>query len=241
MSAAVCSFAQISGAVDTVIQTLQAGIPIARSEALCATTMRAINAHSRMNHREQPTLFLEFHGSSASVEEQARLVQDIAHEHGGMEFQWTTRPEDRNRLWAARHQAFFATLQLKPGSRSVSTDVCVPISRLTECMLATAEDIAKASMPIPMFGHVGDGNFHLVILVDPNNPSDLTEAKALNARLVERALAMGGTCTGEHGIGLGKIGSLKKEAGDAYDVMRELKQQFDPGNLMNPGKLVAFD
>jgi D-lactate dehydrogenase (cytochrome) len=241
MSAAVCSFAQIGGAVDTVIQTLQAGIPIARSEALCATTMRAINAHSRMNHREQPTLFLEFHGSSASVEEQARLVQDIAHEHGGMEFQWTTRPEDRNRLWAARHQAFFATLQLKPGSRSVSTDVCVPISRLTECMLATAEDIAKASMPIPMFGHVGDGNFHLVILVDPNNPGDLTEAKALNARLVERALAMGGTCTGEHGIGLGKIGSLKKEAGDAYDVMRELKQQFDPGNLMNPGKLVAFD
>ncbi len=241
ISAAVCSFASMAGAVDTVIQTLQSGIPIARSEALCATTMRAINAHSKMAHREQPTLFLEFHGTTASVEEQARMVQEIAREHGGMDFQWTARPEERSRLWAARHQAFFAALQLKAGSRSVSTDVCVPISRLTECMLATALDIDAASMPIPMFGHVGDGNFHLVILVDPASSAELNEAKALNERLVDRALAMGGTCTGEHGIGMGKIASLQKETGEAYDLMRSLKNCFDPEGLMNPGKIVAID
>ena len=239
ISAAVCSFRDMGGAVDTVIQTLQSGIPIARSEALCATTMRAINAHSKMTHREQPTLFLEFHGSASSVEEQARMVQDIAREHGGMDFAWTARTEDRNRLWAARHNAYFACLQLRAGARSVSTDVCVPISRLTECMLATAADIAVASMPVPMFGHVGDGNFHLVILVDPASSADMDEAKALNARLVERAIAMGGTCTGEHGIGMGKIGSLRKEAGAAYDVMCELKQMFDPHAIMNPGKVVV--
>jgi len=239
ITAAVCSFRDIGGAVDTVIQTLQSGIPIARSEALCATTLRAINAHSKMNHREQPTLFFEFHGTAASAEEQASLVQEIARGHGGMDFEWTARTEDRNRLWAARHNAYFACLQLRPGSRAVSTDVCVPISRLTECMLATARDIEAASMPIPMFGHVGDGNFHLAILIDPANPADLEEAKALNARLVERALAMGGTCTGEHGIGMGKIGSLRKEAGAAYEVMCELKQLFDPQSLMNPGKMVA--
>ena len=239
ISAAVCSFRDIGGAVDTVIQTLQSGIPIARSEALCATTMRAINAHAKMTHREQPTLFLEFHGSTASVEEQAKMVQEIAREHGGMDFEWTARTEDRNRLWAARHNAYFACLQLRPGARAVSTDVCVPISRLTECMLATAGDIAAASMPVPMFGHVGDGNFHLVILIDPNNPADMEEAKSLNARLVERALAMGGTCTGEHGIGMGKIGSLRKEAGEAYEVMCELKHLFDPQSIMNPGKVVV--
>jgi D-lactate dehydrogenase (cytochrome) len=239
MSAAVCSFEGISGAVDTVIQTLQSGIPIARCEALCGTTMHAINAYSKTGYPEQSTLFLEFHGTAASVEEQAKRVQEIAKDHGGMDFQWTARTEDRNRLWAARHDAFFACLQLRPGSRSVSTDVCVPISRLTECMLQTARDIEAASMPIPMFGHVGDGNFHLVILVDPDSPSDLAEAKALNARLVERALAMGGTCTGEHGIGLGKIESLQKEAGTAYGVMHDLKSLFDPDGLMNPGKIIA--
>jgi D-lactate dehydrogenase (cytochrome) len=192
-----------------------------------------------MQHRELPTLFLEFHGSTAAVEEQAKAVQEIARDHGGMDFEWTARTEDRNRLWAARHNAYFACLQLRPGSRAVATDVCVPISRLTECMLATARDIEAASMPIPMFGHVGDGNFHLVILIDPDSPADLAEAKALNDRLVARALAMGGTCTGEHGIGMGKIGSLRKEAGAAYDVMCELKQLFDPQSIMNPGKIVA--
>ena len=240
VSAAVCSFRDMGDAVSTVIQTLQSGIPVARSEALCATTMRALNAYNKTGYLEQPTLFLEFHGSQGSVEEQARLVQAIAREHGGMEFEWATRPEDRNRLWNARHQAYFACLQLRSGARSVSTDVCVPISRLTECIVETGRDIEKASMPIPLFGHVGDGNFHCVILVRPGNESDLAEAKAFNDRLVDRALAMEGTCTGEHGIGSGKIGSLQKELGEAVDVMRGIKLTLDPGNLMNPGKIVKI-
>jgi D-lactate dehydrogenase (cytochrome) len=240
MSAAVCSFKDIAGAVRTVIQTLQTGIPIARSEALCATTMKAINAYNKTAYKEQPTLFLEFHGTDAGVVEQAELVQEIARENGGEDFQWATKPEERNRLWAARHQAYFAGLQLRPGARAVSTDVCVPISRLTECMVETAADIAKASMPIPMFGHVGDGNFHCMILVRPDAAADLAEAKAFNERLVDRALALEGTCTGEHGIGFGKIGSLKKEHGQAVDLMAAIKRALDPENLLNPGKVVPL-
>jgi D-lactate dehydrogenase (cytochrome) len=240
MSAAVCSFQEIAGAVNTVIQTLQAGIPIARSEALCATTMKAINAYSKTSYREQPTLFLEFHGTQAGVEEQARLVQDIARENGGMDFEWTTKPEDRTRLWAARHQAYFACLQLRPGSRAVSTDVCVPISRLTECIVETSKDISRASMPIPLFGHVGDGNFHCEILIQPDSEAELEEAKAFNERVVNRALAMEGTCTGEHGIGFGKMRSLRKELGEAVDLMLSMKRAIDPENLMNPGKVVAL-
>ncbi|MBI4293255.1 MAG: FAD-binding protein [Betaproteobacteria bacterium] len=240
VSAAVCSFSDIGNAVSTVIQTLQSGIPIARSEALCATTMRALNAYNKTRYREQPTLFLEFHGSHSSVEEQARLVQEIAREHGGMDFEWATRAEDRTRLWNARHQAYFACLQLRSGTRSVSTDVCVPISRLAECIVETSRDIGKASMPIPLFGHVGDGNFHCVILVRPGNEEDLAEAKTFNERLVDRALDMEGTCTGEHGIGLGKIGSLQKELGEAVELMRDIKRAFDPENLMNPGKVVVM-
>jgi len=239
MSAAVCSFQEIAGAVNTVIQTLQAGIPIARSEALCATTMKAINAYSKTGYREQPTLFLEFHGTQAGVEEQARLVQDIARENGGMDFEWTAKPEDRTRLWAARHQAYFACLQLRPGSRAVSTDVCVPISRLTECIVETSKDISRASMPIPLFGHVGDGNFHCEILIQPDSEADLEEAKAFNERVVNRALAMEGTCTGEHGIGFGKMRSLRKELGEAVDLMLSMKRAIDPENLMNPGKVVS--
>jgi len=240
MSAATCSFPDIAGAVNTVIQTLQAGIPIARSEALCATTMKAINAYSKTAYREQPALFLEFHGTQAGVEEQAKLVQDIAHENGGMDFEWTTKTEDRNRLWTARHQAYFACLQLRPGSRAVSTDVCVPISRLTECIVETSKDISRASMPIPLFGHVGDGNFHCEILIRPDNESELEEAKQFNERVVNRALAMEGTCTGEHGIGFGKMRSLRKELGEAVDLMQSLKRAIDPENLMNPGKVVAL-
>jgi D-lactate dehydrogenase (cytochrome) len=241
MSAAVCSFKDMAGAVDTVIQTLQAGIPIARSEALCATTMKAINAHSKTAYKEQPTLFIEFHGTTAGVKEQAELVQEIAAANGGEHFEWATRAEDRNRLWNARHQAYFAGLQLRPGSRAVSTDVCVPISRLTECIVETSRDIAAASMPIPLFGHVGDGNFHLMILVRPEHDSDLVEAKALNARLVDRALAMEGTCTGEHGIGYGKKSYLVKEHGEAVSLMAAIKRTFDPDNLMNPGKMIPAD
>jgi D-lactate dehydrogenase (cytochrome) len=238
MSAAVCSFKDMKGAVDTVIQTLQHGIPIARSEALCATTMKAINAYNKTAYKEQPTLWIEFHGTEAGVAEQAQLVQEIAREHGGEDFEWATKPEDRNRLWSARHQAYFAGLQLRPGARAVSTDVCVPISRLTECIVETARDIAKASMPIPLFGHVGDGNFHCMVLIRPDSEADLAEAKAFNERLVDRALSMEGTCTGEHGIGSGKIKSLKKEHGDAVDLMVAIKRTFDPENLMNPGKVV---
>ena len=238
VSAAVCSFKDIAGAVNTVIQTLQCGVPIARSEALCATTMKAINAYSNMTYPEQPTLFLEFHGTSAGVVEQAELVQEIARQHGGEHFQWATRPEDRSRLWSARHQAYFAGLQLRPGARAVSTDVCVPISRLTECILETTRDIERASMPIPLFGHVGDGNFHLMILVSPERPADLEEAKALNDKLVKRALAMEGTCTGEHGVGYGKMRWLREEHGEGVDLMAALKRTLDPDNIMNPGKVV---
>jgi D-lactate dehydrogenase (cytochrome) len=240
ISAAVCSFKDMAGAVGTVIQTLQSGIPIARSEALCATTMKAINAYNKTSYKEQPTLWLEFHGTAASVVEQAERVQEIAREHGGEDFEWATKPEDRNRLWAARHQAYFAGLQLRPGCRAVSTDVCVPISRLTECIVETARDIEKASMPIPLFGHVGDGNFHCMILVRPDNAADIAEAKAFNERVVNRALAMEGTCTGEHGIGFGKIGSLQKEHGEAVDLMAAIKRTFDPDNIMNPGKIVPL-
>jgi D-lactate dehydrogenase (cytochrome) len=238
MSAAICSFPDIAGAVNTVIQTLQSGIPIARSEALCATTMKAINTYSKTSYREQPTLFLEFHGTHASVEEQAKLVQDIARENGGMDFEWTAKAEERNKMWNARHQAYFACLQLRPGTRAVSTDVCVPISRLTECIVETAKDIARASMPIPLFGHVGDGNFHCEILVRPDSEADLEEARQFNERIVNRALAMEGTCTGEHGIGFGKMRSLRKELGEAVDLMASLKRAIDPENLMNPGKVV---
>ncbi len=225
MSAATCSFLDMAGAVNTVIQTLQAGIPIARSEALCATTMKAINTYSKTSYREQPTLFLEFHGTQAGVEEQAKLVQDIARENGGMDFEWTTKAEDRTR---------------RPGSRAVSTDVCVPISRLTECIVETSKDISRASMPIPLFGHVGDGNFHCEILIRPDSEAELEEAKAFNERVVNRALAMEGTCTGEHGIGFGKMKSLRKELGQAVELMATLKHAIDPENLMNPGKVVEL-
>src|SRR3990170_4673804 len=223
MSAAVCSFKDIAGAVSTVIQTLQSGIPIARCEALCATTMHAINVYSRTNYPEQPTLFLEFHGTQASVEEQARLLQEIAHPNGGMALQWAAKAEERNKLWQARHDAYFACLQLRHGTRCVATDVCVPISRLTECIVETAKDIERASMPIPLFGHVGDGNFHCVLLVRTDNEADLAEARVFNERLVNRALDMEGTCTGEHGVGFGKIKWLSKEHGEGVDLMRAIK------------------
>jgi D-lactate dehydrogenase (cytochrome) len=240
MSAAVCAFETVKGAADTVIQTLQSGIPIARSELLCATTMAALNRHNKTSHREMPTLLLEFHGTEAGVVEQAEMVQEIAREHGGLDFQWATKPEERTKLWEARHHAYFACLQLRPGSRAISTDVCVPISRLAECIVETTKDIDKASMPIPLFGHVGDGNFHLVILIDPASKSDMEEAKAINLRVVQRALAMEGTCTGEHGIGLGKQAYLVEELGEAVDLMRDLKRTFDPQNLLNPGKVVPL-
>ena len=239
ISAAVCTFPSIEAAVQTVIQTIQLGVPVARIELLDALSLKAINLFSKTTLAEAPTLFFEFHGSPAGVEEQAQTVQAIADELGGANFEWATRPEDRTRLWQARHDAYFACLQLKPGCRCFPTDVCVPISRLAECIAATNEDIAQVGIPIALFGHVGDGNFHLVVLVDTDNAKEMEEAAWISRRVVERAIAMEGTCTGEHGIGLGKRKYLPLEHGEvAVDVMRTIKQALDPHNLLNPGKIL---
>ncbi len=241
MSAAVCAFDSVDGCTRTVIQTIQAGIPIARSEIVCDKTIDAINKYKKTSYRVAPTLFFEFHGSSASVVEQAEAVQAIARENGGKDFVWATRPEERSRLWNARHDAYFACLQIRPGSRAVSTDVCVPISRLAECVHETMEDVKSYIAPVPLLGHVGDGNFHLMFLVDPSKPEETELAKAFNQRLVERALRLEGTCTGEHGIGMGKQASLQAELGDdVIGLMRDIKKVFDPDNLMNPGKVVSL-
>jgi D-lactate dehydrogenase (cytochrome) len=238
ISAAVCAFPTVTAAVDSVIEAIQCGIPIARVELLDTLTVTAVNRYSKLGLTEAPTLWYEFHGTARGVEEQATQMQEIARAHGGLDFAWATKPEERSRLWQARHDAYFACLQLRKGSRMIATDVCVPISRLAECIAATQEDVARATMPIPLFGHVGDGNFHLMILVDPDSDADVQEAWDLNTRLVRRALAMGGTCTGEHGIGLGKREFLEEEFGVGVDVMRQLKATLDPGNLLNPGKVV---
>ena len=238
ISAAVCAFPSVEAAVNTVIATIQTGVPVARMELLNGLTMETVNKYAKLDYAATPHLFLEFHGTEAGVEEQVAQVKAIAGEFDGSEFQWASRTEDRNRLWQARHDAYFAGLQLRPGARAVSTDVCVPISRLAECIAETEDDIARASMPITLFGHVGDGNFHLVILIDPDDAGELEEAKLLNHRLVMRALAMDGTCTGEHGIGIGKMDFLVAEHGEAVSVMRTIKQALDPGNILNPGKMI---
>jgi len=242
MSSAVCAFDTVDGCTNTVIQTIQAGVPIARCDIVCEKTVEAINKYKKTAYRVAPTVFFEFHGSKASVVEQAETVQAIAKEHGGMDFQWATRPEERNQLWDARHSAYFACLQIKPGARAVSTDVCVPISRLAECVSETMEDVKDYIAPVPLLGHIGDGNFHLMFLVDPAKPEETELAKKFNQRLIERALRMEGTCTGEHGIGMGKIGSMRLELGDdVMDLMRDIKKVFDPENLMNPGKVVPLE
>jgi len=238
MSAAVCAFDSVDGCTRTVIQTIQAGVPVARCDIVCDKTIDAINKYKRTNYRVAPTVFFEFHGSRTSVVEQAETVQAIAKENGGRDFQWATKPEERTQLWDARHHAYFACLQIRPGARAVSTDVCVPISRLAECVRETMEEVKSYIAPVPLLGHIGDGNFHLMFLVDPAKPEELELAKRLNARLVDRALAMEGTCTGEHGVGMGKQESLAKEHGEAVEVMRDIKKVFDPDNLMNPGKVV---
>jgi len=239
IAAAVCTFPDIDAAVQTVIQTIQLGVPVARIELLDALSLKAINLFSKTTLAEAPTLFFEFHGSPASVAEQSETVQALAADLGGANFEWATRPEDRSRLWQARHDAYFACLQLKPGCRCFPTDVCVPISRLADCIAATYDDIAQVSIPIALFGHVGDGNFHLVVLVDTANEKEMAEAAWISQRVVERAIAMEGTCTGEHGIGLGKRKYLPMEHGDvAVDVMRAVKQALDPKGLLNPGKIL---
>ena len=241
LSAAVCAFPSMGDAVRAVIDTIQFGIPVARVEFVDALAIRAINRHSNLSLTESPTLFFEFHGTEAGVREQAERVADIAADHHGSDFAWATRPEERSRLWNARHNAYFAMLQLKPGCRAVTTDVCVPISRLAECVEETERDLVASSLPCPIVGHVGDGNFHVAMLLDPSRPEEREEAERLNRRIVERALAMGGTCTGEHGVGLHKMDFLLDEHGaDAVDVMRAVKHALDPRNLMNPGKIFNF-
>ena len=238
MSAAVVNFPSLEAAVRTVIQTIQLGVPIARSEYLCENTIRAVNAASKLGLREQHTLFFEFHGSEASVREQAETVQALAAEHGGQDFEWATRPEDRNRLWDARHKAYFSCLQVRPGCRAISTDTCVPISRLADSISGARRILDTASFPTMLLGHVGDGNFHAVALIDAEDAREVAEAERLNDEIVRLALSMDGTCTGEHGVGLHKIGFLEEEAGDdALDLMRRIKRALDPDDIMNPGKI----
>jgi D-lactate dehydrogenase (cytochrome) len=241
VSAAVCSFASMQGAVETVIATIQLGVPVARIELLDESQIDAINRFSKTAYPVAPTLFFEFHGQDdRHLVDQVDAVSALATERGGRGFESATRLEDRERLWKARHDALYAALALRPGSRCWTTDVCVPISQLADCVLETQRDNAEASFPICLVGHAGDGNFHLLYVLDPNSAAELDEAAALNDRLVTRALAMGGTCTGEHGIGLGKMKFLQAEHGEGVDVMRSIKRALDPDNRMNPGKIFSM-
>ena len=240
VSAATCSFPSIEAAVRTTISIIQMGIPIARCELIDAASVRAVNAHSKLNLREEPMLLMEFHGSPASVQEQAELVQEIAGEYGGQAFEWATTPEDRTRLWTARHNAYFAAVQSRPGCRAITTDTCVPISRLADCLLDSVAEADASGIPYFLVGHVGDGNFHFGYLIDPDSPQERATAEALNHKLVARALALEGTCTGEHGVGLHKMGFLVDETGaGAVDMMRAIKQALDPDNILNPGKIFS--
>ena len=239
MSAARVYFDDVADAVNAVIETIQTGIPVARIELLDEIQMDAINKFSKTDFPLKPGLFLEFHGSNASVREQSEAVGEICEAYNGSAFEWTTGEEEQNKMWAARHDAAYATMALRPGARAYATDVCVPISRLADCIRETREDIASSTDLIStLLGHVGDGNFHYVLLVDPNDPEEYEQAKVLGERMAMRALEMGGTCTGEHGIGLGKRELLEKEFGeDGIAVMLSIKQAIDPKGIMNPGKI----
>ena len=242
ISAAICFFPSVDAAVQATIELIQLGIPIARCELLDPNAVRAVNAHDKLGLREVPMLLMEFHGSPAGVAEQAAAVQAIAAGHGGADFEWATTPEQRSRLWTARHHAYFSALQTRPGCRAVTTDTCVPISRLADCVNAAVADVDASGLPYFIVGHVGDGNFHVAYLIDPDSAEERASAEALNLRLVERALQMGGTCTGEHGVGLHKMDFLLAETGSgAVGAMRAVKQALDPRNIMNPGKIFAID
>ncbi|MHB8948385.1 MAG: FAD-binding oxidoreductase [Rhodoferax sp.] len=238
ISAAICSFPSIEAAVRTTIQIIQLGIPIARVELIDANTVRLVNAHAKLCLREEPLLLMEFHGSPASVKEQAETVQEIASELGGNDFEWASTPEERTRLWTARHNAYFAAIQSKPGCRVIATDTCVPISRLADCLLDSVAEADASGIPYFLVGHVGDGNFHFGYLIDPTKPEERATAERLNHALVARALALDGTCSGEHGVGLHKMDFLLTETGaGAVDMMRNIKKALDPDNIMNPGKI----
>ena len=237
----MCQFPSLEAAVETVILTIQSGVPVARIELLDDVQMGACIDYSKLEgYERQPTLFFEFHGSETGVGEQAETVRAIADEFGGAAFQWASKAEDRNRLWQARHDAYYAALSLKPGSMGWASDVCVPISRLAECILETKKELDEMGLLAPLVGHVGDGNFHLSYLVDRDDPVELAKTKEHNERMVARALAMGGTCTGEHGVGYSKIHYLQQEHGEALALMRSIKTALDPDNIMNPGKIVRL-
>ena len=239
VAAAICNFPSVDAAVRATITTIQMAVPVARCELLDACAVRAVNSYSKLALRETPLLLFEFHGSESALAEHAEAVQQIAHEHEGVDFVWAQTPEDRSRLWAARHNAYFAGLQLRPGCRSITTDVCVPISRLAECIEATRVDLAQAPFPYMLIGHVGDGNFHVQMLIDPAAQRERDAAEACNQRLVERALAMDGTCSGEHGVGLHKIDFLVAEHGpEAVELMTRIKRALDPLGILNPGKML---
>jgi D-lactate dehydrogenase (cytochrome) len=241
VSAAICSFPSIDAAVQTTIAVIQMGVPIARCELLDANAIRAVNRHSNLTLREQPMLLMEFHGSEASVTEQAGVVQEIARDHGGADFEWARTPEERSRLWKARHESYFAALQTRPGCRCQSTDTCVPISRLAESINESVAEAEASGIPYWIVGHVGDGNFHLSYLMDPDDAEECARVEELNVKMVQRALRLQGTCTGEHGVGLHKMPYLLDEAGPAaVAAMRSIKHALDPANIMNPGKIFAF-
>jgi len=239
MVAATCAFDSLEGAVNTVIQTIQSGIPVARIELMDTYTVDTVNQYSKLTLPRKNLLLLEFHGTEAGTKEQAEMVQAIAGEHGGGDFAWTSQAEERSRMWQARHDAAWAAKAYKPGWGMWATDVCVPISNLAECILETQKDIVANGLYAPIVGHVGDGNFHLTMMVDPDDPTYLPRAEGLNDRMIARAQALGGTCTGEHGVGIGKIKYLYKEHGEAMSLMRAIKKAIDPDNIMNPGKIVG--
>ena len=234
----MCTFPDVESAVNTVITTIQYGIPIARIELLDETQIEAINNYSKTDFEVAPTLFLEFHGTEQHAVEQAESLGEIAAEFGGGDFKWTANTEERNRLWQARHDVAYACKAMRPQAQIWATDVCVPISRLAECITETQADIKASGLLAPIAGHVGDGNFHLCLIVDHDDAKEQARAEALHERMVMRALALGGTCTGEHGIGYGKIEFLLAEHGEAVSVMRTLKLALDPDNIMNPGKIL---
>lgn len=241
VSAAICSFPSIEAAVRTTIETIQLGVPIARVELIDVNTVRMVNTYAKLDLHEEPMLLMEFHGSPAGVKEQAETVQELASGHGGNAFEWASTPEERTRLWTARHNAYFAAVQSRPGCRVISTDTCVPISRLADCLLDSVAEADASGIPYFLVGHVGDGNFHFGYLLDPNIPEERVKAEELNHSLVSRALALEGTCTGEHGVGLHKMDFLVTEAGvGAIDMMRTIKRALDPKNIMNPGKIFAL-
>jgi D-lactate dehydrogenase (cytochrome) len=238
IAAAVVDFPTIKDAVSSVVETIQAGVPIARVELLDDVQLDAVNKYSGFDYPVRPTLFMEFNGGPKSVEEQISKTREIMEEHGCGEFRWETQEEKRNALWQARHDAAWAVKALRPGCEMWGTDCCVPLSHLTQCIMDTKKDLEGCSFPAPMLGHVGDGNYHLIFLIDPNSEAELKEAEGLNERMIRRALAVGGTCTGEHGIGLGKKHFLVEELGEAVEVMRAIKYALDPNNIMNPGKVL---